>query len=143
MKKQLCIVCTLCLTLLFSCKVSGIKALEGKWQTVEPQVNKQEKYLSDEIEFFHNGTVILSDFPDKKLPFKTELTKEETALIKKNYPELEGKNIVLIMLEPSAHDWLQNAAIYQFTLSGNELALRPAIVEKPIKFRRVSSKGGQ
>ena len=143
MKKQSCAVCVLCLMFLFSCKGAVIKQLEGKWQAVEPQVNEQEKYLSDEIEFFHNGTVTLSDFPDRKLPFKTKLTKEEKELIKKHYPELEGKNILLILLDPSEHDWLKNAAIYQFTISGNELALRPAIVEKAAKFRRMSPGGHQ
>lgn len=139
MNKQLCVVCIICLTFLFACKSSDIKKpLEGKWQTMESQGNGPEKYLSDEIEFFHDGTVTLSDFPGKKLPFKTELTKEEKGLLKKNYPELEGKDIVLILLEPSQHDWLQNAVAYQYTVTENELSLRPVIGEKPTKFRRVA-----
>ena len=142
MKNLLCVVCILCLSFLFSCKASELKKpLEGKWQVLEAQVNEPEKYLSDEMEFFSDGTVSMSDLPGKRLQFKTELSKEESDLLKKNYPELADKNVVLIMLDPSGHDWLQNAVIYQFTVSENELTLRPAIVEKTVKFRKVKSSG--
>ena len=127
---------------MFSCRASDLKKpLEGKWQVLDPQVNEPEKYLSDELEFFPDGTVSMSDLPGKKLKFKTELSKEESELLRKNYPELSGKNVVLIMLDPSGQDWLQNAVVYQFTVSDNELALRPAIAEKTVKFRKVKSGG--
>jgi hypothetical protein len=136
--KKSFVVCIVCLTFLFACKSPDVKKpLEGKWQTMESQGDAPAKYLSDEIEFFRDGTVTMSDLPGKKLPFRTELSKEETGLLKKNYPELEGKNIVLILLDPSQHDWLQNAVAYQYSVTGNELSLRPVIAEKPIKFRRV------
>jgi hypothetical protein len=131
----------LCLSFLFSCKASDLKKpLEGKWQILEAQVNESEKYLSDEMEFFPDGTVFMSDLPGSKLKFKTELSKEETELLRKNYPELVGKNVVLIMLDPT-DNWLQNAVIYQFTVSDDELSLRPAIIEKTVKFRRIKSSG--
>jgi len=142
MKNLLCIVCMLCLSFLFSCKASDIKKpLEGKWQVLEARGNEPEKYLSNEMEFFPDGTVVMSDLPGRKLRFKTDLSKEESELLRKNYPELAGKNVVLIMLDQSGSDWLQNAGIYQFTVSDNELSLRPVIVEKPVKFRRVKSSG--
>ena len=132
----------LCLSFLFSCKASDVKKpLEGKWQVLEAQVNEPEKYLSDEMEFFPDGTVSMSDLPGRKLQFKTELSKEETGLLGKNYPELVGKNVVMIMLDQSGQNWLQNAVVYQFTVSDNELTLRPAIAQKPVKFRRVKSGG--
>jgi len=140
MKNLLCVVCMLCLSFLFSCRASDLKKpLEGKWQVLEAQVNGPEKYLSDEMEFFPDGTVSMSDLPGRRLQFKTELSKEELELLRKNYPDLAGKNVVMIMLDQSGHNWLQNAVIYQFTVSANELTLRPAIVEKPVKFRRVKS----
>jgi hypothetical protein len=140
MRKQFCIVYMLCLAALFSCNVSDVKKpLEGKWQAINPQGNESEKYLSDEIEFFRDRTVVLSDFPGKKLPYKSELSAAEKELIKKNYPELYGKNILLIILDPSQKDWMRNAAVFQYDVTGNELSLRPAIDEKPTKFRRVTS----
>ncbi len=142
MKKLLCVVCMLCLSCLFSCKTSDVKKpLEGKWQVLEAQENGPEKYLSDEMEFFPDGTVVISDLPGKRLKFKTALSKEETELLRKNYPELVGKNVVMINLDPSGQDWLQNAVVYQFTVSGDELDLRPVIAEKSIKFRRVKTSG--
>ena len=142
MKKLLCVVCMLCLSFLFSCKVSDVKKpLEGKWQVLEAQVNGPEKYLSDEMEFFSDGTVSMSDLPDKRLKFKTELTKEENELLRKNYPALVGKNVLMIMLDQSGQNWLQQAVVYQFTVSDNELTLRPVIAEKPVKFRKVKSGG--
>ena len=142
MKNLFWVVCMLCLSFLFSCKASDIKKpLEGKWQVLEVQVNEPEKYLPDEIEFFPDGTVSMSDMPGKRLKFKTELSKDELKQLTKNYPELVGKNVVLIMLDPSGQDWLQNAVVYQFTVSENELSLRPAIDEEPVKFRKVKSDG--
>jgi len=130
----------LCLSFMFSCKASDIKKpLEGKWQVLEAQVNEPEKYLPDEIEFFPDGTVSMSDMPGKRLKFKTDLSKDELKQLTKNYPELAGKNVVLIMLDPSGQDWLQNAVVYQFTVSDNELTLRPAIDENSVKFRKVKS----
>jgi len=143
MMKQLVAMSALCLTLFFSCKapLQANNPLVGKWQAVVSHNNETERYLPDEIEFFHDGTVNLSDFPGKKLPYKTDLSAAEKDLIRKNYPDLEGKNVVLIMLDPSQKNWLENAAIYQFTVSGNELALRPAIIDKPIQIRKVTSGG--
>lgn len=142
MKNLLCVVCMLCLSFLFSCKASDLKKpLEGKWQVLEAKVNEPEKYLSDEMEFFPDGTVSMSDLPGRRLQFKTELSKEETELLRKNYHDLVGKNVVMIMLDPSGQNWLQNAVVYQFTVSDNELTLRPAIAEKPVKFRKVKSGG--
>lgn len=139
MNKQLCIVCIVCLTFLFSCKSSDIKnPLVGKWQTQEAQ-RGPEKYLSDEIEFFQDGTVTLSDFPGKRLPFRTELTKEENGLLKKNYPGLEGKNILLILIDPSQQDWMKKAMAYQYTVTEKELSLSPVIGDNQVKFRRVAS----
>jgi hypothetical protein len=144
MKNLFCIVCVLCLSFLLSCKASEVKKpLEGKWKVLEVQVNGPEKYLSDEIEFFPDGTVSMSDMPGKRLQFKTELSKEESKLLRKNYPELTGKNVVLIMLDPSGHDWLQNAVVYQFTVAGDELTLRPAIDDMPVKFRRLKPGGNK
>jgi hypothetical protein len=137
--KPLFVVCFIFLTFLSACKSPDVrKSLEGKWQAVESQGNKSEKYLSDEIEFFRDGTVTMSDFPDKRLPFKTGLSKEEKGLLKKNYPELEGKNIVLIMLDSAQHDWLGNAVAYQYEVTANELSLRPVISDTATKFRRVT-----
>jgi hypothetical protein len=137
--KQLVAMSVLCMTLLFSCKAPEVKKpLEGKWRAVVSQGNETEKYLPDEIEFFPDATVVMSDFPGKRLPYKTDLTAEEKKLIKKNYPELQGKDVVLILLDPSQKDW-KAAVAYQFMVKGDELTLRPVISDKPILFRKVSS----
>ena len=127
-----------CLMAMYACRGSDIKRpLTGKWQAILPQTGEPEQYLPEEIEFLHDGTVNMSDFPGKKLPFKTELSEEERGLLRKNYPELNGKAVLLILLDPAQSDWTKNAAAYQYTVNGNELTLRPVIAEKPVKFRRV------
>jgi len=139
MNKKLSVICILCLMSVFACKVSDVKKpLEGKWQIMESQVSGPERYLPDAIEFSSDGTASLSDFPGIKFPFKTELSKEERELLKKNYPELEGKNVLLILLDPSQHDWLQHAVAYQYIVTEHELSLRPVIDAKTTKFRRVT-----
>ena len=124
---------------MFACKGSDIKRpLIGKWHAVLPQTGEAEKYLPEEIEFLHDGTVSMSDFSGRKLPFKTELSKEEKDLLRKNYPDLEDKDVLLILLDPAQPDWIKNAAAYQYTVTGNELSLRPLIAAKPMKFKRVN-----
>ena len=128
-----------CLMFTYTCRGSDIKRpLIGKWQAVLPQPGETEKYLPEEIEFLHDGTVSMSDFPGKKMPFKTELSKEEKDLLRRNYPELEGKNVLLILLDPAQPDWVTNAAAYQYNVTGNELSLRPVIAARPVKFKRVN-----
>ena len=139
MNKQLLAAFIFCLMFMFACWGSDIKKpLVGKWQAVLPQTGETEKYLSEVIEFYLDGTVIMPDFPGKKLPFKTELSKEERGLLRKNYPNLEGKDILLILLDPAEPDWAKNAIAYQYNVTGNELSLRPVIAEKPVKFKRVN-----
>jgi hypothetical protein len=139
MNKPFLAVFIFCLMFMFACRGSDIKSpLVGKWQAVLPQTGESEKYLSEVIEFYRDGTVSMPDFPGKKLPFKTELSKEERGLLRKNYPNLEGKDILLILLAPAEPDWVKNAAAYQYNVTGNELSLRPVITEKPVKFKRVN-----
>ncbi len=139
MKKKLFALFTLCLMFICSCRGSDIKMpLVGKWQAVLPQTGESEKYLPEEIEFYYDGTVSMSDFPGKKLPFKTALSKEERGLLRKNYPELENKDVLLILLDPAQPDWMKNAAAYQYEVTGNELSLRPVIAARPVKFKRVN-----
>ncbi len=138
MNKRLFAFFIFCLMFMFACKGSDMKkTLVGKWRAVLPQTEESEKFLPEEIEFLHDGTVSMSDFPGKKLPFKTELSKEERNLLRKNYPELQGKGVLLILLDPSQTDWVKNAAAYQYEVTGNELSLRPVIAARPVKFRRV------
>ena len=140
MNKKLFAVFIFCLIFMFACKNPDIKQpLAGKWQALGPQFNGSEKYLPDEIEFFQDGTAAMPDFPGKKLPFKTELSKEEKQLLKKNYPELDGKNVLLILLDPSQPNWLQNAVVYEYTVAKDVLSLRAVIAARPVKFKRVTS----
>ena len=142
MHKILPAIIIVCLALLSGCRApENRKPLEGKWHVIGASQDRDEKVLPDEIEFFRDGTASLPDFSTRKLPFKTSLSEEERTLLKKNYPDLEGRDVVLILLDPDRRDWLQNAAIYQYTVAGDELSLRPAIRKDPVRYRRMPVNG--
>jgi hypothetical protein len=91
------------------------------------------------MDSYHGGTACRSDFPGEKFFFETNRSKQEGKPVKIRYSEPEDRHIVLILLYPSQNDRLQCAAINPFRIFGKELGVRPAIVEKPVRFCRVSS----
>lgn len=142
MKKLLLAVVMVSAVFLVSCRTSEVKTLEGKWKAAEIQRDESERYLPDEMEFFPDMTVAMPGFTDKKMPFKTELTGEEKKLVRENYPDAEGKNLLFIKLDPTQKDWSQSA-VFQYTVTGEELYLRPITEHKAVKFKRVLSAGGK
>ncbi|NJD56903.1 MAG: hypothetical protein FIA94_10930 [Nitrospirae bacterium] len=136
MKKLLLAFIAVSTVFLISCRTSDVKVLEGKWKAAETGTDEPERYLPDDMEFFGDGTVAMPGFTDKKMPFKTGLTAEEKKLIRENYPDAEGKNILFIKFDPAQKDW-SRSAVFQYTVSGDELYLRPITEQKAIKFKRV------
>jgi len=127
---------------LVSCQDPDVSVLEGKWRAVEIRTDTPERYLPDEMEFFPDRTMSMPGISDKKMPFKTELTQDEKKLIRENYPELQGKNLLLIKLDPQQKDWSQSA-VYQYSVTADELSLRPITENTAVIFRRVPDGAGK
>ncbi|HYQ48395.1 MAG TPA: hypothetical protein VEP69_04955 [Thermodesulfovibrionales bacterium] len=142
MKKFLLTFIAVSTVFLISCRTSDVMVLEGKWKTAEIRADDSERYLPDEMEFFPDKTVAMPGFTDKKMPFKTEPTGEEKKLIRENFPDAEGKNILFIKFDPAQKDW-SRSAVFQYTVTGDELYLRPITEPKAVKFKRVPSAGGK
>ena len=58
-------------------------------------------YLPDTMEIFPDQTMIVSLYGDRRLPFKTVLTKVERQMIEERLPDLKGKNLMLVLPAPS------------------------------------------
>jgi len=142
MKKLLLAFFMVASVFLISCRTSDVKILEGKWKAAEIQREESERYLPDEMEFFSDMTVVMPGFTDKKMPFKTDLTQDEKRLIRENYPELQGKNLLFIKLDPLQKDWSQSA-VYQYTVTADELSLRPITENRAVIFRKVKAGAGK
>ncbi len=127
---------------LASCQDPDKDLLQGRWKTTEILTDGTERYLPDEMEFFSDSTMTMPGFADRRMPFKTDLTEDEKKQIREHYPELLGKNLLLIKLDPEEKDWSQSA-VYQFTVAGDELTLRSITDNRAVLFRKVPSGAGK
>lgn len=80
--------------------------LQGKWKTSHRPVDAAGKpcpYLPDTIEFFKEKTLMMSNFADIHMYYKTDLSDVEVKSFDKR-PGLKGKQLLLVRLkEPSLH----------------------------------------
>ena len=142
MKNLLLAVLVMSPIFLVSCQETDVGVLVGKWKAAEIATDAPERYLPDEMEFFSNRTMAMPGLSDKRMPFKIELTQDEKKLIRENYPELEGKNLLFIKLDPLQKDWSQSA-VYQYSVTEDELSLRPITENRAFLFRRVPTEAGK
>ena len=98
--------------------------LIGKWTITCNPVDATGKpcpYLPQTIEFFKDGTLMMSATGDIHMPYKTELTAEETLAFEKR-PGLKGKQVLLIR-PTSEMDWKATPMVYVYTVTKDELTL--------------------
>ncbi|MBK5277044.1 MAG: hypothetical protein JJE30_18615 [Desulfuromonadales bacterium] len=93
-------------------------------------------YVPDAMEFFADQTMIISNYGDRHLPFKTSLTKLERRMIEERNPGLKGKNLLLILPAPNL-TWAYTPLTYAYAIDNNELTLTFS-GWLPVTFKRVT-----
>jgi hypothetical protein len=112
--------------------------LVGSWaktlNSTDPNGNPCP-FVPDTMEFFMDRSMNSSDYGSRRLPFKTSLTRLERHMTEERNPDLKGKNLVLILPDPS-YTWVYTPMAYGYSVEGNELTL---ILNgwSPAKFTRV------
>jgi len=114
--------------------------LVGLWSNRVPSTNSAGEpcpFTPETLEFYKDQTVAMPEFGSQHLPYKTALTKDERTSAEKRFPALKGKNILLILPNPSMN-WYNTPMAYSYAIRKNELTL---ILQNwsPAKFSRKSS----
>jgi|PlaIllAssembly_1097288.scaffolds.fasta_scaffold01967_8 hypothetical protein len=124
MKRALLIV--LCLASTLSCTKGSEVVLTGTWKITAKGVDSQNNpcpFVPEEITFFKDGTVSMSNMPPgMKMFFKTALTGEEARAVMEKFAYLKDKDHILLMRPSAPTDWI-NSMAYDYSLKGNELTL--------------------
>lgn len=93
-------------------------------------------FVPDTMEFFPDNTMTMSGFGSRHLPYKTTLTRVERHVTEERNPDLKGKNLLLILPDPS-FIWFYTPMAYAYSVEKNELTI---MVHgwSPAKFTRVA-----
>lgn len=101
--------------------------LTGTWSITHRPVNQAGvpcPFLPETIQFYQDGTVTMSNVPNARFPFKTELTASERKALDDASQTFRGKPLLLIKPSPRM-DWLSTPMVYVFAVTGNQLSLTP------------------
>jgi hypothetical protein len=79
-------------------------------------------YVPNTMEFFLDNTMIMSDFGSRHLPYKTSLTKVERHVTEERNPDLKGRNLLLVLPDPS-YNWFYTPMAYAYSVEKNELTI--------------------
>jgi hypothetical protein len=108
----------------FAKDIKSAELILGKWSITHRPVDKSGQpcaYLPESIEFFKDGTVVMSNMPDMHMPFKIDLTADEKQAIEKR-AGFNGKKIMLIKPNPQM-DWKSTPMVYNYSVNKKELSL--------------------
>jgi len=99
--------------------------LLGKWKITHRPVNAAGQpcpFLPETIEFFKDQSLIMSNVPGTHLPYKTQLTAEETQALVKRSAGFKGKSLLLVKPTPRM-DWRSTPMVYIYAVSADGLTL--------------------
>jgi len=115
------------------------RSLVGSWRLIERSVDAQGQacpFVPDSIEFFSDKTLIMSNMPGNRLPFKTTVAADERTAVESRMPELTGKSLLLIKPVPQM-EWRNTPMSYGYTLSAKKGILTLIVPGwSPAKFQR-------
>ena len=122
----------------FSKEKSPANPLSGVWKITHRPVNAAGvpcPFLPDSIEFFNNQSLIMSNVPGMRMPYKTALTAAEMQAFEKKSEGYKGKSLLLVKPNPRM-EWLATPMVYIYSLTKGELILTAQGWE-PATFKRL------
>ena len=121
-----------------SANETGNTQLLGAWKLTHRPVNAAKEpcsYLPESLEVFSHQTLIMSNFPNMPMSFKTELTDAETQAMVARSASFKGKSLLLVKPNPMM-DWLSTPMVYVYSVTKEGLSLTVEGWE-PATFKRV------
>jgi hypothetical protein len=101
-----------------------VNLLVGKWTLTNNPVDASGTpcpHLPKTIEFFQDGTLMMSHIGDIHMPYKTRLTAKETEIFNAR-PGLKGNSLLLVR-PTSEMAWTATSMVYIYTITRSELTL--------------------
>jgi hypothetical protein len=99
--------------------------LIGKWKITHRPVDAAGKpcpFLPETMEISKNNTIVMSNVPGMKMPYKTELTAEEVEAFAKKSEIYKGKQLLLVKPNPRM-DWLSTPMVYIYSITKGVLSI--------------------
>ncbi|MDH4162554.1 MAG: hypothetical protein OEW15_07670 [Nitrospirota bacterium] len=116
------------------------QALMGSWNLTERSIDAQGQpcpFVPENIEFFGDQTLTMSNMPGNRLQFKTNVTADERTAIEARMPGLKSKSLLLIRPMPQM-EWKNTPIAYGYSLSKKKDILTLLVPGwSPAKFQRV------
>ena len=109
----------------FAKETASAGLLLGTWEITHRPVDAAGTpcpFLPETIEFYKDRSAIMSNMPDMRLPYKTELTADEKKAFEKRSESFKGKRLLLVKPNPQM-EWLNTPMVYIYSVSNNELTL--------------------
>lgn len=97
----------------------------GKWKLLNRPVDLAGNpcpFIPDEMEFFNDKTMAMSNMPGNKMQYKTDPTAEEKQAIQSRIPGLKGMELLLVKLAPQM-EWADTPIAYGYSLNKAGLSL--------------------
>lgn len=99
--------------------------LTGTWKMTHRPVDASGKpcpFLPESIQFFKDGTLVMSNMQGMHMPYKTDVTADERQALDKRSEEFKGKSLLLVKPNPRMN-WLNTPMVYMYSVTRNELSL--------------------
>ena len=97
----------------------------GKWKITHRPVDAAGKpcpFLPETMEISRDHTLVMSNFPGRRMPFKTDLTAEEQQALAKRSESYRGKHLLIIKPNPRM-EWLNTPMVYIYTVKKDVMTL--------------------
>jgi hypothetical protein len=95
--------------------------LSGTWNITHRPVDQAGvpcPFLPESIQFFNDQTLVMSNFPGRPMPFKTELSAAEKKAFEARSEVYRGKSLLLVKPNPQM-DWTATPMVYLYSVSNN------------------------
>ena len=115
-----------------------VKPLTGKWKIAIPARDAAGNpcpFVPEEMEYFSDGTMTMSNMPGGRVPFRIDLTAEERQVMEARDPSWKGKKLLLIKPMPQM-EWRSTPMAYSYSIDKDKLTLS-VTGWSPAVFQRV------
>lgn len=109
----------------FPKQANPVGPLVGAWKITHRPVDTKGKpcpFLPDTMEISKDQFLVMSNLPNMRLPYKTDLTAAETQAFEARSADFKGKSLLLIKPNPKM-DWRSTPMVYVYSITKEGMTL--------------------
>jgi len=106
-------------------EAGAVPPIVGKWMITHRPVDAAGKpcpYLPENMEISKDHTLVMSNFPEFRMAYKTELSADEQQALAARSDSYKGKQLLLIKPDPRM-EWLNTPMVYIYSVRKNVMTL--------------------